>query len=146
MGLLSLFNDFDDKIKGVCFGDFAELIGFEPSGSDEKERNKKVLFFYFTNEEKYCIIPKWHGGIAQMVERMVRIHEVRGSIPLISTSDIREYRLVLPNVIYTIQWRKGESKAREPSDKRQRIARAKLCRGHNFNESADQAFPYAGCS
>lgn len=31
------------------------------------------------------------GGIAQMVERLVRIQEVRGSIPLISTMKKREY-------------------------------------------------------
>ena len=34
-----------------------------------------------------------------MVERVVRIHEVRGSIPLISTNDFREYQKVLPEII-----------------------------------------------
>ena len=37
---------------------------------------------------------KRYGGIAQMVERMVRIHEVRGSIPLISTKRVLDEHLL----------------------------------------------------
>ena len=52
---------------------------------DDKYVFEKYLNLLFTNGKKCCIIAKRCGGIAQMVERMVRIHEVRGSIPLIST-------------------------------------------------------------
>lgn len=44
--------------------------------------------YLFTKRIFCCIIARRCGGIAQMVERMVRIHEVRGSIPLISTKTI----------------------------------------------------------
>ena len=71
---------------------------------------------------------------------------VIGSIPIVSTIDIREYRSVLPYIMLQAKWRILESKATVPRDKRERISKVKMLRGSIFRESVDKACAEAGRS